>query len=98
MRIEDEVVRALERHLAASAVENIDGAGREIDPFDPPAAVIARLRQRADTAAFAVPFEAAIIGDVAFAVGADRGAVRAAAGAGDDALRPVRQDPGQRAG
>jgi hypothetical protein len=48
--------------------------------------------------AFAVPFETAVIGDVAFAVGPDRGTVRPTAGIGRDAAGPVGSDSGQGAG
>jgi hypothetical protein len=49
-------------------------------------------------ATLAVPFKAAIIGDIALAVRTDRGAVRPAAGAGGDAAGPVGSDAGQGAG
>ncbi len=47
--------------------------------------------------ALAVPFEPAVVGDIAFAVGAERGAIRPAAGPRHDAFRPIRGNPGQRA-
>src|SRR5439155_872443 len=80
---------SLERHVAAGAVDGFDGAGLEVDALEPPAAVILGLRQRPDAALFAMPFEAAIVRDIAFAVGPDRGAVWAAAGCRDDALCAV---------
>src|SRR5258708_2729244 len=76
LRIDDEVVRSLQGHVAAGAVEAFDGAGLEIDAFETPTTVILGLRQWPDMAAFAVPFEAAIVGDVTLAVGPDCGAVR----------------------
>src|SRR5438270_8628162 len=66
--------------------------------LEPPTAVILGLRQRPDAALFAMPFEAAIVRDIAFAVGPDRGAVWAAAGCRDDARRSVRRNARQRAG
>src|SRR5215216_71748 len=83
---------------SAGAVQYLDSPGPEVDPLDAPAAVILRLHERADMAALAVPFEAAVIGDIALAVGTDRRAVRAAAGMGDDGSRAGRADPGQGAG
>src|SRR5207237_10397683 len=94
-RVDDEIVRSLERHVAAGAVDGFDGAGLEVDALEPAAAVILGLRQRPDAALFAMPFEAAIVRDIAFAVRPDRGAVWAAAGCRDDALRAVRRNARQ---
>src|SRR5947199_145762 len=73
--VDHEVVRPAQRVAGALAVQHLDGAGREIDPLQAAAAVVACLHQRPDAALFAVPLEAAIVGDIGFAVGTDRGAV-----------------------
>ena len=82
-RVEDDVVRGLERAAVALGVEGLGLAGREVDGFDPPGD-----RQRAGDAdqesGRLVPVEAAVVGDVDPPVGAGRGAVRPAAALGDD--------------
>ena len=84
--------------MGAGAIKNFDRACCEINPLDAPAAIVFRLHHRADMAVFPVPFEAAIVGKIAFAVRSQRGAVRPAAGARDDAFCSIGGDPGQVAG
>ena len=99
VRVADQIVRPAQLVSATLAVEHVDRAGGEVDPLEPSAAVILGLDKR-PAAALVIdrPFEAAIVDDVALAVRADRGAVGAAAGSGDDRLRAVRRDLGQRTG
>src|SRR5262249_60396886 len=96
--VEDEVVRALERMLAALRVERLDLAGAHVDALDAAAAVTRGLFTRQHQPADVVPLEAAVVGDVDGAVRPDRRAVRPAAALGDDLLAAVRMDTRQRAG
>src|SRR5690606_8413758 len=98
MRIEHDVVRAAELHVAGAAIEDLHRAGLQVDALDAAAAIVLGLKDRPALARLLVPFEAAIVADIAFAVGTDGGTVRPAAGCRDHLLRAVRQHPRQRAG
>src|SRR5690554_2796100 len=96
VRIEDDVVGTAQAMLADAIVEHVDATGLEVDAFDPPAAIVGGLERRRLDVAVAAPFEAAVVADVAGAVRSDRGAIGAAARAGDDArLAAARIDAGQ---
>src|SRR5262249_23298346 len=65
--------------------------------LDAPTNVVRGLVPGEDEPAQVVPFEAAVVGDVTGAVGADGSAVRPAPALGDDRDAAVGSDPGQRA-
>jgi len=71
-------------------IEAFDGAGWEVDPLDPAAAVIIGLQDRAPLRPFDMPPEPAIVADVALSVRADRRTVWPASRPSDDRLGPVR--------
>jgi hypothetical protein len=98
MRVEDDVVRPAQLHVAGPGVEHLDRAGLEVDALDAAAAIVLGLQDRPALARFLVPLEAAIVADVALAVGSDGGPVRPAARRRDDLLRAVRHHPRQGAG
>ena len=89
MAVEDQVVRAAKRPAIAGGVEIGHLPRGEVDALDATADVIRRLVAWHDDAAHVVPFEAAVVADVASAVRPDRRAVGPATALGDDGDAPV---------
>ena len=94
--VEHQIVRPLQRMLAAFVEQGLDLAGSQIDALDRAADIFRRARRpRHHGAARGDPAEAAIVADVAFAVGPERRAIGAAGNFRDDLLAPVGPDPRQ---
>src|SRR4029450_12387937 len=81
----------------ARRVEVGDLSGLQVDTLDAAADVVFGLVPRHDDAAHVVPLEAAVVADVACAVGPDGRTVRPAAALADDGDLAVRRDSRQRA-
>src|ERR1700722_7507032 len=78
MPVEHQIVRASQRMRAAFVDDRLHLAALHIDPLDGTAEIVFRLRSRHDHVAGRDPAKAAIVADVAFAVGSDRRAIGAA--------------------
>ena len=101
MRIEDDVVGALERKAGARGVQRLDCAGRQIDALDAAARIVVGLPGGDQTYLRQfMPVEAAVVANVDFAVRSDRRAVGSAGvlrnrrlgTVGRDARQPRRLD------
>src|SRR5690606_1802193 len=94
--VEDDIVRAVERNTVALGIELLDLAGLEVHTLDTSARIILRDIARKEKPVAIMPLEAAIVADVAGAIGANGRAVRTAAGLRDDLLLSVRRNARQR--
>ena len=96
--VEHEVVGRAQRAPVAFLVEHLDLARAEVDALDAAAAVVARrLARHRQPVHLEVVERGPVVAHVELAVRPDRGAVRPAAGLGDDLRRAVRADARDRA-
>ena len=62
--VENDVVRPLQRVVAATIVKTAKLAGLEIDPFDASAGIVCGRPRRAQHARLLAPLEAAVVADI----------------------------------
>ena len=93
--VEHDVVRAAQRMAAAFGVQHLDRAGFHVHALNASAGIAVVLIAGEMLAVLDVPAEAAVVANIAGAVGADRGAIGAAAGFRHDLDGAVRFHPAQ---
>ena len=94
MRVEHDVVRPAQgAAMIAALVQHLHRAGLDIDPLDPPAAIIRSDSVGCKHAVTAHPVEPAIVAAIELSVGPHRQAVRAAARFGDRLRGAIRLHP-----
>src|SRR3546814_2455790 len=92
MRIEDDVVGATQRRAGGLGVERLDRTAGDIDALDRPAGIIGGGAVRDQQPIRLDPAETTVVAAIELAVGADRGAVEAAAGFGHGLLGAIRSE------